>query len=87
MSLRILVGESEGDSANRAVLYCSTTEAALPWMFEGAEDAEAFLEAHGDIRRRTDEEQAKLYGEWVRARSARRELEAARTPPKRRIVR
>lgn len=61
MGLRILEGVCDGDSNGRAVLYCSTTMRALPWLFESEEDAEKFLERHEDVRRLDHAEQERLF--------------------------
>jgi hypothetical protein len=51
MGLRIIAGDGEGDSGTYAVLYCSTSMEALPWIFDDRDEAEAFVEKHGDVRR------------------------------------
>lgn len=67
MGLYILAGTkiNEDEDMKGAVLYCSTSYVALPWLFRDGEDATAFIERHGDIRRLTTEEQEKLYDAWV----------------------
>lgn len=50
MGLRILTGVDDGDSDGRAILYCSTSMRALPWMFECADDAEDFASRHGAVQ-------------------------------------
>lgn len=71
MGLRIIAGDGEGDAHTYAVLYCSTTMEALPWIFDDREEAEAFVEAHGDVRRLSSSEQREIYEAWRRARSGR----------------
>jgi hypothetical protein len=59
------------DGGTRAgVLYCSCAGEALPWIFESAEDADAFVEAHGDIRGLGPEEQRALFDAWQAEREA-----------------
>lgn len=48
----------------RAILYCSTTMRALPFMFRSAEDADDFVAIHGDVRRLSDAEREALFDEW-----------------------
>jgi len=64
MGLRIIAGDGEGDSGTYAILYCSTVMEALPWIFEDREEAEAFVEKHGDVRRLSLEKQRALFEEW-----------------------
>lgn len=52
---------------NRAVLYCSTTMRALPYMFRSEQDADDFVAIHGDVRRLTNAEREALFDEWERA--------------------
>lgn len=67
MGLMVLEGSkiNEGRDATGAVLYCSTTGQALPWIFPDGENAEAFIEANGDIRRLTHAEQEELFTAWL----------------------
>ena len=61
MGLRILtVLETEREETSGAILYCSTSRRALPWIFEHEHDAIAFVERHGDIRRLDHKDQEKL---------------------------
>ena len=70
------------------ILYDSTTMRALPWIFDSAEDADAFSDwVHGergeesvrDFRILPKEEQRTLFDEWRKVSTRReRELEAAR---------
>lgn len=69
MGLRIIAGDGEGDSGTYAVLYCSTVMEALPWIFDDRDEAEAFVEKHGDVRRLSPAEQREAYDAW-RARRA-----------------
>lgn len=51
MGLRILAGTRINDgNYPAAVLYCSTSMTALPFLFHSKEDAENFLRIYGDIR-------------------------------------
>jgi len=83
MGLRIIEGNHEGDSNGYAVLYCSTSMTALPWIFDSGEDAEAFVETHGDIRRLSDHEQEALFNAFQTSRRAKEETNAGR---RRRVV-
>lgn len=71
MGLRIIQGDGEGDAGTYTVLYCSTSMRALPWMFDSREEAELFLLEFGDVRRVSESEQVRMYGEWRKSRSAR----------------
>ncbi len=67
MGLRILAGFCINDGPNgqlAAVLYCSTSKLALPFMFSSGDNAEAFVKRFGDIRNCSYEEQAKLFEAW-----------------------
>lgn len=71
MGLRVLVGVEDGDSCGQAVLYCSTSGVALPWMFADGDAAERFVERHGDVRRLTEKEVEFLYNAFVKSEQAR----------------
>lgn len=69
MALMILEGRciNEGeDPPAAAVLYCGCTGRVLPVMFNDADDAEAFISLHGDVRRLSDEELTARHNEWVK---------------------
>lgn len=74
MGLRILTGEEGGDSNGQAVLFCSTSMRALPFMFEDEEEAEGFLEHVNedpvDFRKLPYERQNELYETWIAKRRA-----------------
>ena len=74
MGLRILEGVDGGDSEGRAVLYCSTSGRALPWLFDSAADAEEFVKLHGDVRRLSDAEAERLHRGFYAALSLVRDL-------------
>lgn len=54
------------DALTGAVLYCSTTMRALPYMFRSVQDADDFVAIHGDVRRLTDAQREALFDEWER---------------------
>lgn len=67
MGLHTLAGFITGTSAEAAVLYCSTTMRALPFMFRSAEDADDFVAVHaalGDFRSLPFVEQQRLFEAW-----------------------
>lgn len=73
MGVRVLVGVEDDDSGGRAVLYCSTSMRALPFLFQDQDDAEEFLAwVHGgdgekqDLRRYDAADQEKLFTAWQR---------------------
>lgn len=69
MGLRIIEGTkiNEGpDCPTAAVLYCSTSGTALPMVFNDSEEADAFMQKHGDVRSLCGAEQMALFDEWVK---------------------
>ncbi len=68
MGLRVLAGIKVNESEDRtgAVLYCSTGNRALPFIFDSEAEAEEFLARYGDIRRLEYKDQEILYGDFMK---------------------
>lgn len=78
MGVRIIVGTEAGTDTEHAVLFCSTSMRALPWLFDSAEDAEAFLELatpiYGDVRELSAEEGERVFTQFQETRAAGRDV-------------
>lgn len=68
MGIRILAGTkiNEGPGYRGAVLYCSVSCTALPMMFESGDEAQRFIDKHGDVRGLSDTELSELHTEWLK---------------------
>jgi hypothetical protein len=53
-------------SLDRAILYCSTTMRALPFLFRNEQDADDFVAIHGDVRKLTAVDLSLLFDAWER---------------------
>ena len=70
MGIRILEGIKINDGPNAgtaAVLYCSTSNTALPMMFESGCAAQRFLEWFGEDPRKDEEHTWNEWERWVTA--------------------
>lgn len=69
MGIRIIAGKKVNDGPNAgtaAVIYCSTSMVVYPFIFEGQEDAERFLEMNDYLKQLSEGQQWARYDDWIK---------------------